>query len=276
MLSSEDSDELSPALQLLAERLDVFLRSPQVEVQERATALKALLTTLGAWSNAQQCRFISSFPSDGSRAHGPREPQGTSARAEAVWVGFGSRPFAETTLTAFLEQPDPATKPCAFGEADETFDTGFDDDDAFAETGGFYDIKGSDDESSEGEKKKKKKKVRLRCLCQRRRHVDGLGRWRRGDFRRGRARVSVAPRRRRESPTQDKKKKKKSSSRLNLDHYAGPVLHRRRARPARRRFRGRRARRAPVEEGVVQGQKRRRRRSRGKLPEVGPTPRGVQ
>ena len=43
-------------------------------------------------------------------------------------------------------------------EADETFDAGFGDDDQFAETDGFYDIKGSDDESSEGEKKKKKKK----------------------------------------------------------------------------------------------------------------------
>ena len=40
----------------------------------------------------------------------------------------------------------------------ETFDTGFDDDDQFAETGGFYDIKGSDDESSQEDKKKKKKK----------------------------------------------------------------------------------------------------------------------
>merc|ERR1719327_2251538 len=71
-----------------------------------------------------------------------------------------ARAFDESTLTAFLEQPDPATKPCSFGEADETFDAGFDEDDQFAETGGFYDIKGSDDESSGEEKKKKKKKDR--------------------------------------------------------------------------------------------------------------------
>merc|ERR1719316_1278998 len=53
-----------------------------------------------------------------------------------------ARPFSETTLTAFLDAADPATKPCSFGEADETFDKGF------------------DDESSEGEKKKKKKNDR--------------------------------------------------------------------------------------------------------------------
>ena len=158
VLSSEDSDELSPALQLLAERLDVFLRSPQVEVQERATALKSLLTTLGAWSNAQQCRNSSAaLRATVSERMVPVNPKAQGRVPKPSGLDL-SRPFAESTLTAFLEQPDPATKPCSFGEADETFDTGFDDDDQFAETGGFYDIKGSDDESSEGEKKKKKKK----------------------------------------------------------------------------------------------------------------------
>ena len=86
VLSSEDSDELSPALQLLAERLDVFLRSPQVEVQERATALKSLLTTLGAWSNAQQCRNSSAaLRATVSERMVPVNPR--QARVQAVRVG---------------------------------------------------------------------------------------------------------------------------------------------------------------------------------------------
>ena len=198
-----------------------LLRSPQVEVQERATALKSLLTTLGAWSNAQQCRHSSAaLRATVSERMVPVNPKAQARVPKPSGLDL-TRPFSETTLTAFLEQPDPATKPCSFGEADETFDTGFDDDDdQFAETGGFYDIKGSDDESSGEEKKKKKKK--------------------------------------------DKKKKKKKKNPVKVQPGPrGPVLHRRRPRAARRRFCGRRARRAPVEEGTVQGQERRRRRSRG-------------
>ncbi len=158
VLSSEDSDELSPALQLLSERLDVFLRSPQVEVQERATALKSLLTTLGAWSNAVQCRsHAAALRATVAERMVPVNPKAQARVPKPQGLDL-ARAFDESTLTAFLDAADPATKPCSFGEADETFDTGFDDDDQFAETGGFYDIKGSDDESSGEEKKKKKKK----------------------------------------------------------------------------------------------------------------------
>jgi len=160
VLSSEDSDELSPALNLLSERLDVFLRSGHVEVQERATALKSLLTTLGAWSNAVQCRsHAAALRATVAERMVPVNPKAQARVPKPQGLDL-SRPFSETTLTAFLEAADPATKPCSFGEADETFDTGFDDDDQFAETGGFYDIKGSDDESSQEDKKKKKKKDR--------------------------------------------------------------------------------------------------------------------
>ncbi len=143
VLSSEDSDELGPSLTLLEERLDVFLRSPQVEVQERATALKSLLTTLGAWSNAVQCRsHAAALRATVAERMVPVNPKAQARVPKPSGLDL-ARAFDESTLTAFLDAADPATKPCSFGEADETFDTGFDDDDQFAETGGFYDIKGA-------------------------------------------------------------------------------------------------------------------------------------
>ena len=183
--------------------------------------MKSLLTTLGAWSNAQQCRNSSAaLRATVAERMVPVNPKAQARVPKPSGLDL-SRPFSETTLTAFLEQPDPATKPCSFGEADETFDAGFDDDDAFAETGGFYDIKGSEDESSGEEKKKKKKKVRLRCPCRDLRRGDGLA----SMASRRRLTPSTRPRERlgratpsTRIPAQDKKKKKKNSSRLNPDH----------------------------------------------------------
>ena len=100
--------------------------------------------------------FIVSAPRDGRRAHGPRESQGARPRPRSSGLDL-SKTFLGNH-SAFLEQPRIPPRSLRLREADETFDTGFDDDDQFAETGGFYDIKGSDDESSQEDKKKKKKK----------------------------------------------------------------------------------------------------------------------
>ena len=192
--------------------------------------MKSLLTTLGAWSNAQQCRNSSAaLRATVAERMVPVNPKAQARVPKPQGLDL-SKPFSETTLTAFLEQPDPATKPCSFGEADETFDAGFDDDDQFAETGGFYDIKGSDDESSEGEKKKKKKKDKKKKKKSSSRlnpdHEDpfyiGGGHVRPGDV--SVDDVPVVRLSKKELRSKDKKKKKKSRKVGRADVYVEDSL----------------------------------------------------
>ena len=158
VLASDASDELQGALDLISERLDVFLRSGHVEVQERASQLKSLLTTLGALQpgvNAQNCRHASAqLKACVAERLVPVNPK---AQARVPRPPDLEREPSQT-LQAFLDQPDPKHSTVSFVEANDVGDWAEEEPDAFAETGGFYDIRGSDDESDGGTKKKKKKK----------------------------------------------------------------------------------------------------------------------